>query len=1722
MANLHGESNMMFFPTPAKEGEIMDLIASCIKAFDKSIRNRVPMLDATCGDGVAIERLKFLLGGKIYGNELDKERAAVARPRFGEGCFAEGDRFHLDSSANFSVILSNPPYRIEQGGERAEAVHFAEDFKLLIDHGLFIGIIPQTVINADFMKLLNDNLYHINVRKFPEPFFTQRPDARFKQYVIFGLKRTEALDKIPTPSQYNEIAQKCLEMPELKFAEFQYEIPETVKKIHRFKTAFPDVDEMFKLLAENNLHKDAKFIELFNPGSMTDIARSLTDPQLGHVATILLSGIMQSMELPIDGVTHIIKGMSSKGWRRNGDSQEITNGDKTKVITEDLEKPTSTINAMSMETGRVLSYNSMDNRTEFANFLDSNQETFVNTIREQFMPIFDPTREVNGEQMIEKFLPLFSQVIPPGALPGTDEAQILPAQIVAVSALYYRLFGDKAAGIDPSKAALLIGEMGVGKTLMLLSLMAMLYQLEIKKQKPNQPKKPIQYTEQELKARALKAKRTQNKRPDARKLAKKMVVTCPANIPAEWKAQAEQALANFDVKVHWIGEEKVQPILIKREDEPQGFSALEAYGGSSTAQIVSAELENYGEAETNLDKLKRFRYAKLERMVNEEKREKIWSAYKLAMTDLTEFAAKQFAKMITNYGLSLERFLAPRSEKSKSTVSYPRITVPIVSYGRGIVNDRIGYVKNPEPAKRTVHENVRYGKFMAGDGGRGIIKMMKCSRAITDTAAAMAQDGLVVLVVSLEKLKAGANWCNVEEGLMRRMSTKMGTVEVKENPKGVYHYDQSHIPAKISYEKRRIYTFDQPICPVCGHEARTVESYKDEPLKRHYCTKDVYHEHGIMLKETLEEKEHPLKDWVQVGEDEAGEAVWEWQEIPIEGQAISKGEWLRGQNNVYKYVVTGRAMKKVKVNVGSQISLKCGLTKRYLNEEGEEIPKTSLYTQLWTMFPHSNGGRIPIARFLNQRYRGQYYLFVDEIHKAKSGGADGANVSQAMMQVIHGAVKVVGATGTVYAGYAKDIFYLLYRLFPWMRENFGYYDEKEFVAKYGFQRRVMTETWDDSTNANGYTSSGKTVYHDTPGVTPDIIMMLLSYSVFIRKDDLGIKMPPFSESVMDVAWDNRLNEGVAALEDMHTPGKEFYTPTSILSKWRIALQQGAWLDCPVTRDIVCEWTEKRKDGSKERKKETFHIPGPMSHPDELLEPPLKKDQAMLELVQDSLAQGRGVMIFCEFTNEYPVMNRLHLLFAKHNVYSEVLPDNVDASGRGKWYRQAVNNARGKGQEPVVIVPGGKFVEGVNCVETPTEVEYGVQYKINILRQRGKRAHRANQPKPVEVIFPVYEDSYPSYALKKIVFPKLRAAQTVDGQLLSSALAEYSPDGDDITSMVNEMMVNKGLAKQDDWLDIPTYKVGQAAVVIDATATVVKPVSKLAQEDDIEFDMNQWRWQQMMTNNQQPASDDTAKEKSKRGAVTRRTPMQVTIDDVLMAWDKYDEFYQALEKNEAFHLKVESECNGTLGIEVFPLPSEAIISVTHAGTGITFNQNWEGLNSSDDYMGPSKSSINNMAIRLRNQGFTDVPTVVAEPKPLAQPETEYQASLNNAAKQLLTNRSAVLPALPKAEPTPNSISMPMLVTAVAKATAKPKNDLFDMDMLVLLAGGDPTPRPTMSQTQAKPTPKTNSQTLSDMDLLVLLAGGDPTPRPTASQPQAKSTPKAKNSLADMDLLAMLAM
>ncbi|MBI5291435.1 MAG: hypothetical protein HY872_06120, partial [Chloroflexi bacterium] len=161
----------------------------------------------------------------------------------------------------------------------------------------------------------------------------------------------------------------------------------------------------------------------------------------------------------------------------------------------------------------------------------------------------------------------------------------------------------------------------------------------------------------------------------------------------------------------------------------------------------------------------------------------------------------------------------------------------------------------------------------------------------------------------------------------------------------------------------------------------------------------------------------------------------------------------------------------------------------------------------------------------------------------------------------------VGLTGTLFGGYSTSIFWLLYRLAPEVRREFGFNDERRWTEKYGLLKRVA---YTDGEVADDGVFTGTKFFEtvsEKPGISPAIAGVGLKFCTFSSLKDIGLPLPDYSENIVRLEMTDAMAEQYAEADGSQD------SPPEGLFKWALDAQKeetgkgaiGVWLNTALHR-----------------------------------------------------------------------------------------------------------------------------------------------------------------------------------------------------------------------------------------------------------------------------------------------------------------------------------------------------------------------------------------------------------------------------------------------------------------------------------------------------------------------------------------------------------------------------
>lgn len=400
------------------------------------------------------------------------------------------------------------------------------------------------------------------------------------------------------------------------------------------------------------------------------------------------------------------------------------------------------------------------------------------------------------------------------------------------------------------------------------------------------------------------------------------------------------------------------------------------------------------------------------------------------------------------------------------------------------------------------------------------------------------------------------------------------------------------------------------------------------------------------------------------------------------------------------------------------------------------------------------------AEFIKRFFPKNFFdlLLLDEVHELKGGGtAQG----QAMSCLIARSKKVLALTGTLMGGYSKDLFYLLWRMFPgrMKADGFEYGRTLQFAERYGVVQRTY-DSKDVAVSLNVASigrKMGRSRVKEAPGVSPLLLPdLLLERSVFVRLSDISEALPDYDEIIVPVAMNEEQEEEYDQLsQDLITATQQALARGDMRLLGKMLQSLLAYPDgCRVEERVTLE-----RNGIEE-------IVGSARALDIDL---LPKEERLLEILAAEKKQGRKVAVFLEHTGTRDLLPTLEEKLNDNGFSPLILRSQaVKPENREEWLKEKVDT----GEYDCLLSNPNLVKTGLDLLDFPTIIFFQCGYSVFTLRQASRRSWRIGQDLPVRVFYMAYSKSMQEKALS-LMAQKMETSLAVEGELSDQGLAALS-------------------------------------------------------------------------------------------------------------------------------------------------------------------------------------------------------------------------------------------------------------------------------------------------------------------------------------------------------------
>lgn len=402
------------------------------------------------------------------------------------------------------------------------------------------------------------------------------------------------------------------------------------------------------------------------------------------------------------------------------------------------------------------------------------------------------------------------------------------------------------------------------------------------------------------------------------------------------------------------------------------------------------------------------------------------------------------------------------------------------------------------------------------------------------------------------------------------------------------------------------------------------------------------------------------------------------------------------------------------------------------------------------------------------------FLILDEVHELKGGDTA---VGQAMANLVGCSNKILAMTGTLMGGYAKNLFYILFRMFTnkFIEKGFTHKSAVDFERDFGVIQEVKVYVKDNMRNSSiGYRLKNVNI-KSKPGISPLLLPeFLLENTYFMKLGDISNKLPNYTEHLIGVEMDQEQEEIYKRFQDnLESEVKKLLALGSSRLLGALVNSLYALPDGARRGEVVID---KGNYGNIVASAEPFN------------KYMLNKEQKLIDLIKEQKKQNKKCAVFLEHTGTRDLTNDLVERLENEDLNVLVLKSgSPDTNKREHW----IKNKLKKDPNIDVLLCNPNLVKtGLDLLDFPTIIFFQTGYNIYTLRQASRRSWRIGQQEDVNVYFMYYKNTIQETAMK-LIATKLETSLATEGDLTESGLTSIS-EGESMT-----IELAKSLSSADD-------------------------------------------------------------------------------------------------------------------------------------------------------------------------------------------------------------------------------------------------------------------------------------------------------------------------------------
>lgn len=421
-------------------------------------------------------------------------------------------------------------------------------------------------------------------------------------------------------------------------------------------------------------------------------------------------------------------------------------------------------------------------------------------------------------------------------------------------------------------------------------------------------------------------------------------------------------------------------------------------------------------------------------------------------------------------------------------------------------------------------------------------------------------------------------------------------------------------------------------------------------------------------------------------------------------------------------------------------------------------------------------------------------LIMDEVHQTR---ASDSGRGDAFVQMIKAGKNTLNLTGTLTNGSSTSCKELIWRTDPasMIREGFDHQTSSvSWAKKYG----VLEKTTKHDEGDDGVVTRRKknqAMIKEKPGIAPQLIANhLLHRAAFLELGDLGLPLVELKEIPVFIGMDDdHRDEYKQFHENLHATCMTAHASGIKGAFARFVPSTINYADRPDMGGYV-------DIGPKG--KAMYHTSAP-SFPVDYYH---AKERELVRLVRENLAQDRGCMIYCNYTDYYAAHHRVKDVLEAHGIEAHVLESHVSPEKRIEWLAQKEE------QGAKVLICNMRLVQvGLDLISWPSIFFYQMDYNIDTVRQASRRAWRIGQTRECRVYYLVYESSQQAAQFETCMVKRAHA-MLAEGRLDRSELAAFGRESTSLAMDLADCLTGEEATKK--WEELARRDIDETLDMVD--------------------------------------------------------------------------------------------------------------------------------------------------------------------------------------------------------------------------------------------------------------------------------------------------------------------